>query len=304
MAAGDNVPFDTRIRGLIQSLLAPRTERWRERRRIAALCAPFALLALFAGFIPLAEMVRISVSTSQFRTGGFALDAYATLVTDSYYHMIAFNTLWFAIATVVVSLAVAIPVTHALEKYDLPRKGLLMSLVAFPNSVPGIVAAFMMIVLFGNTGVLTDVVAFLTGQAATDVAIATSVAGLFFGFLYTLIPRAVLLLRGSYAEVDHAAEEAARSLGASPARTFYHVTFPAIRPGVIGAAILTLRTALAIFGTVLVLRGLLVWTLQLERELSTGFDVQVASAMATVWFAFVLAFTFLGLRYTDAEVGL
>lgn len=304
MTVGDSVSRETRVRERLQALVTPRTEYERERRRIAILCAPFALLALVAGFIPLIEMVRISVSTSQFQTGGFVLDAYATLVTDPYYHMIAFNTLWFAVATVVVSLAVAIPVTHALEKYDLPRKGLLMSLVAFPNSVPGIVAAFMMIVLFGNTGVFTGVVAFLTGQTATDVAIATSVAGLFFGFLYTLIPRAVLLLQGSYAEVDHAAEEAARSLGASPARTFYHVTFPAIRPGVIGAAILTLRTALAIFGTVLVLRGLLVWTLQLDRELSTGFNVQVASAMATVWFVFVLGFTFVGLRYTDAEVGL
>jgi putative spermidine/putrescine transport system permease protein len=294
----------SRVRRLAHDLRSPRTEREREHRRIVVLCLPFALLALFAGVVPLAEMLRISVSTARFESAGFALDAYATLVTDPYYRGIAVTTLWFALATVAASLAVAIPVTHALEKYDLPRKRLLVSLVSFPNSVPGIVAAFMIIVLFGNSGVLTGALAFLTGRAATDVAIATGVVGLFFGFLYTLIPRAVLLLRGSYAEVDTDAEEAARSLGASPARTFYYVTLPAIRPGVIGAAILCFRTALAIFGTVLVLQGLLVWTLQLDRELATGFDVQVASAMATVWFALVLLVTFLGLRYTDAEVGL
>ena len=118
-----------------------------------------------------------------------------------------------------------------------------------------------------------------------------------------MIPRATLILRGSYAELDTAAEEAAQSLGATPFETFRHVTLPQIRAGIAGAFILTFRTALAIFGTLIVIQALVVWTLQIDRELSGG-SFPVAGALAVVFFVFTFLFTVLGLRYTSAEVGL
>ncbi|GGN91874.1 MULTISPECIES: ABC transporter permease [Haloarcula] len=294
------------VRGAVEdlgSVAVPTTERDRERRRIAALCAPFAVLLVVAGVYPLLEVVRISVSVERFETVGFTLSAYRTLVTDPYYRRVAFNTLWFAALTTLVSVALAVPIAHALEKYDLPGEGLFVTLVSFPISLPGIVAAFMMLVLFGNNGVLTNVVATFAGANPTDVAVAVSVPGLFLAFVYSMVPRATLILRGTYAEVEEAAEEAAQALGATPLQTFRYVTFPQIRPGITGALILTFRTGLAIFGTLIVIQTLLVWTLQLDRELSAG-AFPVAGAMATVYFVFVFGFTALGLRYTSAEVGL
>ncbi|MFB6156922.1 MAG: ABC transporter permease [Haloferacaceae archaeon] len=280
----------------------PVTERQRVRRRIAVLCLPFLVLATASGLFPIVEMVRISVSEMQFRTTGFSLDTYRTLATDPYYRTVALNSLWFAAATTVGSLAVAVPVAHAIAKYDLPFERLIVTVLAFPNSLPGIVAAFMIIVLLGNTGLLTNFLAVLSGRSPTTLATATSVVGLFFAYLYSMVPRALLLLRGTYAEVNTAAEEAARALGANPLETFYHVTLPQIRPGLIGAFVLTFRTGLAIFGTILILKSLTVWTLQINRELATGFDIRMASAMATVWFVGVFVFTVGTLRYTSAEV--
>ncbi|GGI99512.1 ABC transporter permease [Halobellus salinus] len=253
---------------------------------------------------PLTEMVRISFSESRLVTEGFTTEFYMTLVTDPYYRNVAFNTLWFAAATTVASIGVAVPVAHALEKYSLPAKSVILTVLSFPNSLPGIVAAFMIIILFGNTGVFTNAVAFISGQSSTDIAFSTGVLGLFFAYIYSMIPRALLLLRGTYAEVNTDAEEAARSLGATPLQTFRFVTLPQIKPGLIGACILVFRTGLAIFGTVLILKGLLVWTLQIDRELAQGFNIAQASAMATVWFVFVFGFTVLVLRYTTAEVSI
>ena len=292
-----------RVRSRAQALVRPTTERERERRRIVALCLPFLVLLFVSGVVPLTEMVRMSVSEARLTTAGFTLEHYAVLVTDPYYRTIAVNTLWFAAATTVASVAVAIPVAHALEKYDLPAKSVLLTVLSFPNSLPGIVAAFMIIVLLGNTGIVTNALAALSGQAPTDLATATGVVGLFFAYLYSMIPRA-LLLRGTYAEVNTDAEEAARSLGASPFETFRYVTFQQIKPGVIGAVVLLFRTALAIFGTILILKSLLVWTLQIDREIAQGFNIAGASAMATVWFVFVFGFTMLALRYTSAEVSI
>ncbi|GGM62924.1 putative spermidine/putrescine transport system permease protein [Halarchaeum rubridurum] len=294
----------TGVAGVLDALSDPVTERDREYRRIAALCAPFAALVLLAGLYPLAEVVRISVSTDQYRSVGVSLGAYATLFGDPYYRSVAFNSLWLAAGTTVVSVALAVPIAHALEKYDLPGEDLLVTLVSFPISLPGIVAAFMILVLFGNNGLVTAIVAALTGSRPLDVAFAVSVPGLFVAFVYSMVPRATLILRGTYAEVDEAAEEAAQSLGATPFETFRYVTLPQIRPGITGAVILTFRTGLAIFGTLIVIQTLVVWTLQISRELGNGWNVQVAGAMATVYFLFTFLFTVLGLRYTSAEVGL
>jgi putative spermidine/putrescine transport system permease protein len=289
---------------LLASVLAPETERDRERRRVVALCTPFALLLAVAGVYPLAEVVRISVATEQYRSVGFTVDAYRTLFGDPYYRRVALNSVLLAAGTTVVSVALAVPIAHALEKYDLPGEDLLVTLVSFPISLPGIVAAFMILVLFGNSGVITGVVATLAGADPTGVAFAVSVPGLFVAFVYSMVPRATLILRGTYAEVDEATEEAAQSLGATPLATFRHVTFPQIRPGITGALVLTFRTGLAIFGTLIVIQTVVVWTLQLSRELANGYDIQVAGAMATVYFAFTFLVTVLGLRYTSAEVGI
>lgn len=281
----------------------PRTEQQREQRRIVALSLPFVALAVFGALIPLWEMARISVSTAQFRTVGFSLAAYETLVSEPKYLTFAFNSLWFATLATVLSVSIGIGVAHGLEKYDLPAQGLLVTLLSFPISLPGIVAAFMILVLLGETGLLTHLLVYLSGESPATFAVATGLGGLLLGYLYSMIPRSTFLLRGAYAEVNSDAEEAARALGASPTRVFYHVTLPQIRPGLIGSTILTFRTGLAIFGTVLVLPALDVVTLRISREVAVGYNIQAASAMGVVFFVFTVGFTFLGLRYTSAEVG-
>jgi putative spermidine/putrescine transport system permease protein len=219
------------------------------------------------------------------------------------------NSLWFGAATTGVSVVLGIACAHGLEKYDLPRKGLLVTLISFPISLPGIVAAFMMIVLFGRTGLVTTFLGILSGIEPVTLQLtgqpsgtALAILGLFFGYLYSMIPRATLLLRGTYAEVNTDAEEAARALGATPAQTFRYVTLPQIRPGIVGALILTFRTALAIFGTVLVLKSLSVVTFRFDQLIKVGYELNVASALATIFFLFTLVFTFVSLRYTSAEV--
>ena len=314
--------FD-RLRTGTARLYAPITEADRERRRIAALALPFLALAVFGAFVPLAQMFRISVAETYLTSvEGVTLDPYRELfasmfaflpavgaelsaavspdgsVADPVYGETIWNSLWFGALTTVASVAIGIAIAHGLEKYDLPRKDWLVTLISFPISLPGIVAAFMMIVLFGRTGLLTNAFAVLTGAQPVDIQLTgqpsgstLAVLGLFFGYCYSMIPRATFLLRGSYAEVNTDAEEAARALGATPWQTFRHVTLPQIRPGIVGALILTFRTALAIFGTVLVLKALSVVTFRFNTELSNGFNLNIASALAAVFFVFTLLFT-------------
>lgn len=287
---------------LARSVAFPKTERDRKRRRIFVLCIPFFVLALVAAFIPLAVMVRMSLSTERFQNVGYTLEAWRTLLENPVYREVAWNTLWFAAVASLTSVALGVAVAHALQKYDIPFKSFVVSMISFPIALPGIIVAFMIVVLLGRQGLVTNLAAFFVGQSSIDLATATGVFGLFVGYVYSLIPRATMVLQGTYAEVNTEAEEAARSLGASPLLTFYYITLPEIRPGVVAAIILTFRTALAIFGTVLVLQGLNVVTLRLNQEIQVGFNSQIAAAIGILYFAFILLFTFVGLKYTETDV--
>lgn len=330
----ESARFERLRRTRIGRVAFPKTETERERRRIAALAVPFFALALFGAFIPLVTMFRLSVAEEFLReVSGWTLSPYRQLfasigafvpvvgteisasmtasgeAANPVYGRTIWNSLWFGAVTTVTSVVLGIACAHGLEKYDFPRKGLLVTLISFPISLPGIVAAFMMIVLFGRTGLVTTFLGVLSGVDPITLQLtgqpsgtALAILGLFFGYLYSMIPRATLLLRGTYAEVNTDAEEAARALGATPAQTFWHVTLPQIRPGIVGALILTFRTALAIFGTVLVLKSLSVVTFRFDQLIKVGYELNIAAALATLFFLFTLLFTFLSLRYTSAEV--
>ena len=291
-----------RTRRRMMRLLSPQTEADRERRRVIAMCLPYFLLAAVGAFVPLAVMVRMSVSADNLRNVGFSTDAWVALAADPVYRTVAWNTLWFAVLTTVFSVAVGVVVSHALAKYDLPYERALVALVSFPIALPGIVVAFMIIILLGRTGLLTNLIAVATGQNPIDLATATTILGLFLGYSFSLIPRATMVLRGAFTEINDTAEEAAQALGAGPVRTFYYVTLPQVWPGIVAAFILIFRTALAIFGTVLVLPALNVATLRISLEIQDlGFNSQIAAAIGLVYFVFMLLVTVSGVKLLDNE---
>ncbi|ELY96395.1 ABC transporter permease [Natrialba taiwanensis] len=280
----------------------PTTERERERRRIAIMCLPFFALATVAGFVPLAMLVRMSVAADAIWIEGWSLDAWRTLLTEPTYRRVAWNTVWFVGLATVVSVVLGVAVAHALEKYDLPFERVVVAAVSFPIALPGIIVAILVIAMLGRQGLVTNAIAAVTGTSAIDLASATAITGLFLGYVYSLVPRATMVLRGTYAEVNTQAEEAARSLGASRWETFYHVTLPEIRPGIAAATILTFRSGLAIFGTVLLLQSHYVVTLQIQREISVGtYRPDVAAAIGLVYVVFIVAFTFVGLRFVRTD---
>lgn len=284
---------------LAKRTVSPGTEADRERRRIVLCCIPYFFLATFTAFIPILVMTRMSVSTDQFSNTGFTLEFWRRMITDSTYHWVAFNTLWFALATTVVSVVIAVAISQALQKYDLPFESGLVAMVSFPIALPGIVVGFMIIVLLGRQGLLTNLAAVFTGQDPIGLSMAITVTGLFLGYVFSLIPRATMVMRGAFAEINNEAEEAARVLGATPMLTFWYVTLPQVWPGVMAALILTFRAALAIFGTVLVLAALHVATLRIYLEIGIRFDTQMAAALGLVYFLFILGFTYTGLQFID-----
>jgi putative spermidine/putrescine transport system permease protein len=133
-----------------------------------------------------------------------------------------------------------------LGRHQFPGRALLVSVLTLPLAFPGVVVGFMVIMLGGRQGLFSQISMALHGGR---IVFAYSMSGLFLGYVYFSIPRVVLTVMAAAQMLDAAVEEAARSLGAAPARVFYDVVLPALRPALISAGALTFATAMGAFGT-------------------------------------------------------
>ena len=136
------------------------------------------------------------------------------------------------------TLPVAFALAWLLARGRFPGKVLLDAVVHLPLVVPPVVTGWLLLLAFapaGPLGFLSDQVLFRW----TGAAIAAGVMAL---------PLMVRAIRLSLEAVDRRLEEAARTLGASPARVFRTITLPLSLPGALAAAVLGFARALGEFG--------------------------------------------------------
>ncbi|MCP4810130.1 MAG: molybdate ABC transporter permease subunit [Proteobacteria bacterium] len=141
-----------------------------------------------------------------------------------------------------VAAPIAIPLGFALARLEFRGKALVEALVALPLVLPPIVTGYGLLVLFGRGGVFPTSVAFTT----TACAIAAGVMGL---------PLFVRTLRVAFEAVEPGLEQAAMTLGCTPAQAFWRVTLPLAFPGVVAGALLCFARALGEFGATVTFAG-------------------------------------------------
>src|SRR5215510_8788221 len=129
-----------------------------------------------------------------------------------------------AIATTI-GLLLGLPAALALARSAFAGHELASSMLLLPLIVPGIVLGIALYVFQ------------VEAEIASSLPLLGSLAGLLAGHVLIVIPWTVRLLSASLAGLDRSIEEAAQSLGADRLTTFRRVTLPAIRPGVVAAAL-------------------------------------------------------------------
>jgi iron(III) transport system permease protein len=117
-----------------------------------------------------------------------------------------------------------------------------------PMIIPGFVSTLSYIFLFGRNGLITYKLLGLSWDIYSWKSVLI-IQTLDFSAISFLMISAVLV------GVDGRLEEAARSLGSSELEVLFTVTLPLIRPGLVGALLLTFLRSIADFGTPLILGG-------------------------------------------------
>lgn len=120
---------------------------------------------------------------------------------------------------------------------------LLNGLLHVPLVVPPVVIGYLLLVVLGRRGpagaFLEETLGITLGFTWQGAAVASAVVA------FPLMLRAI---RQAFEAVDRRLEEAARSLGASPAGAFASVTLPLILPGILTGAVLSFARSLGEFG--------------------------------------------------------
>lgn len=216
------------------------------------LCGP-ALLFLLAFFVwPLA---RVAVLSFQGENGvGFVLDNYANLALDPYYGKVALSTLGITVAVTALCLVMGYPAAYFLVRTRSPYRHVLFIAMIAPLLVSVVVRTIGWLMLLGDRGPVAWLLSTLPG-AGTPGQLLFNRAAVVIGMTHVLMPFMILAIAGTLAGVDKRLEEAASVLGASPTRTFLHVTWPMSLPGAISGCVLVFSLTLGAYLTPLFLGG-------------------------------------------------
>ncbi|TAV83958.1 sulfate ABC transporter permease subunit CysW [Rhizobium leguminosarum] len=209
--------------------------------------ARFSLIILSLVFLLLILLLPLAaVFVEAFRKGaGPFLEALADAETFSAIRL----TLIVAGVSVPLNLVFGVAAAWAVAKFEFKGKAFLTTLIDLPFSVSPVISGLVFVLLFGANTWL--------GQwfSAHDIKILFAVPGLILATMFVTFPFVARELIPLMQEQGTADEEAALSLGASGWQTFWYVTLPNIKWGLLYGVLLCNARAMGEFGAVSVVSG-------------------------------------------------
>jgi sulfate/thiosulfate transport system permease protein len=158
-------------------------------------------------------------------------------------------TLVTAAVTVPLNLFFGVTAAWAIAKFTFPGKNLLITLIDLPFSVSPVISGLIYVLIFGLQGWLGP------WLDAHDIKIVFAVPGIILATIFVTFPfvaRELIPLMEAQGKEE---EEAALVLGATGLQTFFRVTLPNIKWGIIYGVILCNARAMGEFGAVSVVSG-------------------------------------------------
>jgi sulfate/thiosulfate transport system permease protein len=207
----------------------------------AVLIAVAALFLLLILFLPL-----VAVFAEAFRRG---IGAYLNSLTDPDALSAIRLTLTVALLAVSFNVIVGTCAAWAIAKFHFRGKQLLLTLINLPFSVSPVISGLVFVLLFGAGGLLGP------WLQAHDIEIIFALPGIVLATIFVTFHFVAQQLVSLMQAQGTQEEESALSLGASGLRTFFSVTLPNIKWGLLYGVLLCNARAMGEFGAVAVVSG-------------------------------------------------
>ena len=158
-------------------------------------------------------------------------------------------TLTVAAIVVPLNTIFGIAAAWAIGKFEFRGKSMLITLIDLPIAVSPVISGLIYVLLFGAQGW------FGLWLQENDISIIYAVPGIVLATLFVTFPYVARELIPLMEQLGNDEEEAAITLGAGGIMTFFHVTLPKIRWGLVYGVILCNARAMGEFGAVSVVSG-------------------------------------------------
>ena len=208
--------------------------------RLTLTIAALAFVALFL-LLPLA-----AVFTEALRKG---VTEFVLALGDAETFSAIRLTLIVAAIAVPLNLVFGVAAAWAIAKFEFKGKAFLTTLIDLPFSVSPVISGLVFVLLFGSHSVLGP------WLQSHGIQILFAVPGLVLATVFVTFPFVARELIPLMQEQGSSDEEAALSLGASGWQTFWHVTLPNIKWGLLYGVLLCNARAMGEFGAVSVVSG-------------------------------------------------
>jgi iron(III) transport system permease protein len=150
------------------------------------------------------------------------------------------NSLFVSVVSMVITVGLAFGYAYGLTRTLMPGRGLFRVVAMLPLFAPSLVQALAFIYVFGNNGIFTRVTGYNVGIYGAK--------GIVLAEVFYCFPHALLILVAALSATDARLYDAARTLGASPLKTFLTVTLPGAKFGLVSACFVVFTLVITDFG--------------------------------------------------------
>lgn len=248
--------------------------------RVSGLVVLPALAVAAAMLVP---VVYLLVQVSE-----LGWDRFIELLTSPNLLAITGRTLGLAVAVTGASIVIGVPLAWLTMRSDLPGRRFFRVATALPLVIPTYVGAFTLLAAFAPGGLFES-------WFGVRVPSPYGFWGAFIALTLWTSPYVLLTCQAALRGLDPALEEASRSLGHGPLRTFFRVTIPQLRPAAAAGGLLVTLYVLSDFGAVSMLRYS-TFTRALYLQLRSAFDRAPAAFLGLVLVAITVVFLVLEAR--------
>lgn len=217
----------------------PRKRQSRTRELILIMVA-----VLYAGGLLIAPLIAIVWGSLAEGAGAFVREITSSDALSSFR-----LTLIMAVTATAINMVFGLCIAWALVRDQFWGRRIINGLVDMPFAVSPVIAGFMLILLFGRNGWLAHL------TEAIGLKVVFAMPGILLATVFISLPFVIREVAPVLSQVSADQESAAHTMGASGWQTFWHVTLPAIRWGLLYGVSLTFARAVGEIGAVLVVSG-------------------------------------------------
>ncbi|MBN8941025.1 MAG: ABC transporter permease [Rhizobiales bacterium] len=280
---------------------------------MTAMSTPWRTIALLAGlpalfFVAffLAPMTVVAIASVTNATGEPTAVNYLRILLDRYHWDVLWVTFRIGALTTIACVLIGYPLAWYLVrivKWRLWRRACVILLVV-PLFTSNIVRSFGWMVLLGRNGLVNDGLV-ASGLIERPMRFIGTELGILIGLVYILLPFVVLAVGNALAKVDPSLEQASADLGATPAGTFWTVTFPLSLPGLMAGGVMVFMLAVSAYVTPALLSGgrITVFSMLIFQQYSSVFDFNYGGALSITMLALTLILVTLAGRIGEPKGG-